>query len=78
MHGSLTQVMAVLQCVYNSNVAVTKPEVLVNQKPTEISVKFQRLEPGFRGRPTHLSYCQPYSVLSDIELAVGILKFSFR
>ena len=57
--------------------AAAKPEVLVTQKPTEISVKFQRLEPGFRGRPTHLSYCSLIQCWqTDTELAVGILKLS--
>ena len=50
----------------NFNMAAAKPEVLVTQKSTEIHVKFQRLEPGLRGRPTHLSYCQPYSMLADV------------
>ena len=55
--------------------AAAKPEVLVTQKPTEISVKFQRLEPGFRGCPTHLSYCQPYSMLADVGYRTGSWNF---
>ena len=58
--------------------AAAKPEVLVTQKPTEISVKFQRLEPGFREHSIHLSYYQRYLMLADVgyNLAVDILKLS--
>ena len=47
----MVQVMTVLQCVSNSNMAAAKSEVLVIQKLNVISVKFQRLQLCFRGRP---------------------------
>ena len=67
----MVQVMTVLQCVSNSNMAAAKPEVLVIQKPNVISVKFQRLQQCFRGRPDQICHCQHSRMLTDTGYRIG-------